>query len=409
MGLVLVPGGIAISLDSLEEAKPVSDYAEPKEPKEVKIRKSKKKKNRTIRQRDEDDDDIFGNQPSNSNKDNGPDITTGDVGVKNGKYTYDISNDDEDLQAKLAQSRLKAIKERKKRRPEDIIREIKEEEENGMQDVEESEPGLVLDETSEFIANLRPEERQVKQPAHGKQTKSPSDNSDDEADDKGDIVMKDTFDEEEAQQMIQAQQEAASKEAERTATGLVEESTLNQGLAATLNMLNQRGLMEKGEGEDMNKYFRERQRFLADKQNAEAEAERRAREQRERDRRSGRLDNMSARDREEQARFNNVQRDQLESRKMADIFNKEYKPNVDIKYTDEFGRSMNQKEAFKHLSHQFHGKGSGKGKTEKRLKKIDDEKKREAMSSLDSSQHTGMNSARGATARKNRQAGVRLQ
>ncbi|KAL8748074.1 MAG: hypothetical protein Q9184_007514 [Pyrenodesmia sp. 2 TL-2023] len=79
-----------------------------------------------------------------------------------------------------------------------------------------------------------------------------------------------------------------------------------------------------------------------------------------------------------------------------------------MKYVDEFGRSMNQKEAFKHLSHQFHGKGSGKQKTEKFLKKIDDDKRREAMSSLDASQATGMNNAMGATAKKNRQAGVRL-
>jgi U4/U6.U5 tri-snRNP-associated protein 1 len=47
-------------------------------------------------------------------------------------------------------------------------------------------------------------------------------------------------------------------------------------------------------------------------------------------------------------------------------------------------------------------------KTEKRLKKIEEEKKREAMSALDSSQHTGMNNAMGATARKKGQAGVRL-
>ena len=93
---------------------------------------------------------------------------------------------------------------------------------------------------------------------------------------------------------------------------------------------------------------------------------------------------------------------------MTDIFNREYMPNVQLKYVDEFGRSMNQKEAFKHLSHQFHGKGSGKQKTEKHLKKIDDDKKREAQSALDSSQATGINNAMGATAKKNRQAGVRL-
>jgi hypothetical protein len=34
---------------------------------------------------------------------------------------------------------------------------------------------------------------------------------------------------------------------------------------------------------------------------------------------------------------------------------------------------MNEKEAFRHLSHRFHGKGSGKKKTEKRAKKLIEE------------------------------------
>ena len=93
---------------------------------------------------------------------------------------------------------------------------------------------------------------------------------------------------------------------------------------------------------------------------------------------------------------------------MNEIFQRDYKPDVQLKYMDDFGRNMNQKEAFKHLSHQFHGKGSGKQKTEKHLKKIEDEGKRMAMSSLDSSQATGMNNAMGVSAKKNRQAGVRL-
>ncbi len=34
---------------------------------------------------------------------------------------------------------------------------------------------------------------------------------------------------------------------------------------------------------------------------------------------------------------------------------------------------MNEKEAFRFLSHRFHGKGSGKKKTEKRAKKLVEE------------------------------------
>lgn len=40
-----------------------------------------------------------------------------------------------------------------------------------------------------------------------------------------------------------------------------------------------------------------------------------------------------------------------------------------IDYTDEKGHHMNEKEAFRYLSHKFHGKGSGKKKTEKQQKK----------------------------------------
>ena len=119
---------------------------------------------------------------------------------------------------------------------------------------------------------------------------------------------------------------------------------------------------------------------------------------------------MSAREREEHARWENKQRDLQEAKEMAARF-KEYKHDVKLSYKKEFGREVSQKEvrihhfprwygngnrrlmywsdgcvsAFKHLSHQFHGKGSGKVKTEKRLKKIEDEKKGEAASSLNAS------------------------
>lgn len=148
--------------------------------------------------------------------------------------------------------------------------------------------------------------------------------------------------------------------------------------------------------------------FLADKQRYEAEAERKARTQRERDRQSGRLDRMSAREKEEYARSQNNYRDQQESRQLAEHFNKAYKPNVELKYIDDYGRNMDQREAFKHLSHQFHGKGSGKQKTEKKLKKMEDEKRREAQSSLDGSQMSGMSGATAQQLKKQRQAGVRL-
>lgn len=50
-----------------------------------------------------------------------------------------------------------------------------------------------------------------------------------------------------------------------------------------------------------------------------------------------------------------------------------YKPDVKLEYVDDGGRMLNQKEAFRQLSHRFHGKGSGKKKTEKRSKKQQEE------------------------------------
>lgn len=46
-----------------------------------------------------------------------------------------------------------------------------------------------------------------------------------------------------------------------------------------------------------------------------------------------------------------------------------FKPNVKLEYIDDDGHVLNAKEAFRYLSHKFHGKGPGKNKVEKRLKK----------------------------------------
>ncbi|XP_047137880.1 U4/U6.U5 tri-snRNP-associated protein 1 isoform X1 [Hydra vulgaris] len=65
-----------------------------------------------------------------------------------------------------------------------------------------------------------------------------------------------------------------------------------------------------------------------------------------------------------------------------------YKPNVKLEYVDNKGRELSQKEAFRLLSHKFHGKGSGKLKTEKRANKIKEEKKLQLMSSIDTPLNT---------------------
>ncbi|KAL5001970.1 putative DNA binding protein SART-1 [Aspergillus recurvatus] len=406
-----------ISLD-FEAETPISDYMDVSE---IKVKKPKKKKVKTTKKRSAlDDDDIF---PSTESAET-PNNALMDVDTINGtpapapRKTLDENVsfvDDDDLQASLTRQRRAALKKRQKSRPEDIARQLREEESQIPMDTEtpEEEPGLVIDETSEFVSNLQ--KPVLPEPRHRKNTpgEGPSPKTEEPDDEKPEIEdvdmdrpYNDIEDEEDLEERIKREESQAA--APITGTGLDEEATLSQGLGATLGMLKKRGLVKSTDAADSNALLRDRNRFIAEKSRLETEAERRARQQRERDRASGKLDRMSAREREEYARRENTKRDQEEARQLAAKFNEQYKPDVQLKYIDEFGRQMNQKEAFKHLSHQFHGKGSGKMKTEKRLKRIEEEKKRESMSALDSSQHTGMNNAVGATARQKGQAGVRL-
>jgi U4/U6.U5 tri-snRNP-associated protein 1 len=52
---------------------------------------------------------------------------------------------------------------------------------------------------------------------------------------------------------------------------------------------------------------------------------------------------MSAREREEHAKWENKRRDLQEAKEMAPRF-KDYKPDINLSYNDEFGREMSQKE-----------------------------------------------------------------
>ncbi|XP_031562153.1 U4/U6.U5 tri-snRNP-associated protein 1-like [Actinia tenebrosa] len=65
-----------------------------------------------------------------------------------------------------------------------------------------------------------------------------------------------------------------------------------------------------------------------------------------------------------------------------------YKPNIKLDYVDEHGRQMTPKEAFRYLSHRFHGKMPAKLKTEKRSKKIQEEVSMQKMSSVDTPLNT---------------------
>ena len=399
-----------ISLDILKNDLPISDYIDASE---IRIKKPKGKKPKSKRQKVDDKDDIF---PEIEATNRGPSTDTMEVDSAasqlnaSGRLEAESFSfvDDDDMQSMLAKQRREALKKRKNMKPEDLAKQLREEESMIPMETDvaaKEDLGLVIDETSEFVANLQRTSNQPRKPQGPKTegkltTKFP----DIKADVDIDHPYTDLSDNEDRKPLLTPAPEPSSL----TDTGLDAEHTLITGIGSTLSLLTQRGLIAQNNSSNLSLAARERARFLSEKRAREALAESKARIQRERDRASGKLDRMSAREREEHARFENKQRDQAESRAMAEVFAKEYKPDVQLKYVDEFGRSMSQKEAFKHLSHQFHGKGSGKQKTEKHLKKIDEEHRREAKSVLDGQVQEGMGRAVGGVAKREKTVGVRL-
>ena len=305
----------AISLDVLKDNVPISDYAEAVE---AKIRKPKKKKAKNTRQKTADEDDIFPAEQTDGTHTNGDtmDVDTVDGRQRPSKEKPEESfADDDDLQASLAIQRRAALKKKRRNKPEDIARQLREEASaTPGGDAEEEtaeEGGLVIDETTEFVANLqRAKEEEDSQP---KRPKARSLSPVKQEGSPPDVDMKDTP--HSPSPYPDVPETTKQPTSTLTETGLSDDVTLTNGLGATLGMLSKRGLLQPNtEDGDIVFLHRDRERFKHEKQRREAELELKARQQRERDRQSGRLASMSAREREEYARQENRQRETLESR-----------------------------------------------------------------------------------------------
>ena len=413
------PKRVAINLDILQDDAPANDYLDLSE---IKMKKPKKKKTKKAkRERIEDDEEMMLPPTEEPVEDMELDSAETAVPKPKKKSVFDESFiDDDDLQANLAAQRRKALKKRNKMRPEDLARQLRDEDSapqtpDVITTTEGDEgTGLTIDETSEFVHFLggnaggeeeeaRRRRRKSSHVSEGIKTESPRDED-------GDIDMNQSYGEVAEAEDARERSASRAQSSEPLDTGLGTEKTVDGGMGATLALLRQRGLVAaETDASTKNALYRDRQKFLAEKQRAEGDAERQRKIARERERNSTRWNTMTPREREEYARKQNNNADFSESRRLAEIFNKEYKPNVELNYVDEHGRQMNQKEAFKQLSHQFHGKGSGNTKTKKYLDKVAQEKKKMAESSLEVTRAGGVGSAHDQQAKKLKTAGVRLQ
>lgn len=308
--------------------------------------------------------------------------------------------DDDDLQAALARSRRQNAKKKPKVKAEDLAAQIaarREEEAAEVKEEPEADDGrITFDETSEFVRNVTTEPRRaVKEERARSRSASPAVDTEppiangtpapvvvkvERPDD--DVEMSDDEDEDEALAEMAAREGLSLSEyrikidaqmaelSEMAAEGDVPEvePQVGQGMAGVLAMLRNQGTLEKVSAEqaEREKHQKQHDLWLADYRRRTAE--------RELERIKSRGGNKDQAQRE----YDNRMREQQDAREALQIF-KEYKPDVNIVYHDEFGREMTPKEAWKSLSHKFHGKTSGRMKTEKKLRKIEEEKKAQAM------------------------------
>lgn len=264
--------------------------------------------------------------------------------------------------------------------------------EDGDDSDEGDKSGLVFDDTSEFVRAIQynpivvktePKEEPSARPLKLASPQPPDVvmNGTDEAVEEleaGELPVKEEEDEEAILHALESAIHSAEavdagvKKEEDLLAGTSSEQTFGSGLAATLNILRQQGVLAQPSAD---RQERERIQKQRDLWLAEYRAQLALREL-ERHKSKGEKKDQAQRE------YENRLREQQEASRALELF-KDYKPDVNIVYHDEFGREMTPKEAWKALSHRFHGKGSGRMKTEKRLKKIAEEKKKEAMASGD--------------------------
>ncbi|CAO3665103.1 unnamed protein product [Umbelopsis ramanniana] len=179
-----------------------------------------------------------------------------------------------------------------------------------------------------------------------------------------------------------------NSENEEEASTVVDEPLVSRGMAATLALLNQKGFIAKPTEDQLQreKHAAGRLKWIAEQKRKDAQREReRERDRlREKERDKGREGRGRDYERErEHEREVEKERKERERMKEYEQRMKDYKPDVNIEYTDEFGKVMTPKEAYRVLSHKFHGKTSGKAKTEKRIRKMQEELALNSMGSSD--------------------------
>ncbi|KAI9346816.1 SART-1 family-domain-containing protein [Zopfochytrium polystomum] len=308
--------------------------------------------------------------------------------------------DDDDLQEALAKARRAAMLSQPRVRPEDVIQTL-EAAESMEPEITPSGSGLVLSATSEFVSNLSTTPTFVVSRPEPQPARRALISDDDEEDEKFSVKRDESDSEEERGGWREEGDDMdtdrkVKREEDDTGDvlaggGIEDEPLVASGLAATLSLLKQKGFVEKVDDETLEKEKKQKERAkwlseqrLKDKLREMEREKEKARVKAANKAKGGKGGGYVD---EWQLEEDNRQAERQRLRELEERF-KNYTPDIEIKYTDEFGHQMNPKEAFRFLSHKFHGKSSGKMKTEKRLLRKEEELKLMKMLSNDTPLNT---------------------
>ncbi|KAF9164360.1 hypothetical protein BGX21_001590 [Mortierella sp. AD011] len=386
MNQKLKESAIALTYNKTQHAQ---DYY-TKDEAEITFKKSKKKKKSRSRKTDNWEEEE--NQDENAMEVEKPE-------------PVDISElnfvDDEDLQASLSKARRLATKKTVKTlTPEQIAQNLAESKGMEVDDDDTQKGGLVISDVSEFVSNLsssavqipsaRPAQaaraRERSAEATGVTTPAAEEETKEEEEQEGiDNARSRTRAESEAAEDEDTAMKESDAEAQSSADKILDDEPLvSKGMGSTLALLKQKGAYDVGSSEQAEraKAQAERAKWLADQKLREAKLARELVRDKARDKERSKEKNYSIRDRERDREYENQRREQqlLDEREAR---MKNYKPDIKLEYFDESGNRLDTKQAFRQLSHAFHGKTSGKMKTEKRMKKLEDERRLMGMSSTD--------------------------
>ncbi|KAK4685834.1 U4/U6.U5 tri-snRNP-associated protein 1, partial [Tremellales sp. Uapishka_1] len=370
---------VKLNLDYTKEFD-VSDYMKEGD---AGFKKPKKKKAKRSTRKAEGDDEV---DPNAMDVD-GPVFMRREVGDG-----PDNLVDDDDLQNALSRARRESAKKRNKVKVEDIAAQIaqRKEEEDAVPDTTEEDGRITFDDTSEFVRNVNlqsvaaPVKREraaspqaavpvvVKVERTDVQDEDEEMESDDEDEALAEMAAREGMSVEEMRLKIDASLQEASAVKAEDAEEAEEAAAAGNGLGGILAMLKQQGAIKvrTAEEEERERVQKQRDLWLADHRRRMAQRE------------LEKIQNRGGNKDQAQREWENRMREQQEAKDALESF-KHYKPDINIVYHDEFGRTMTPKEAWKSLSHKFHGKTSGRMKTEKRLKKIAEERKQLTMSATD--------------------------